>query len=288
MIKLTALLACAVLLAVTSGAQEEEEAAPAAEEAQAPAMEPAAPARPAGPAFRPGARKASTNPVSSGGGGGSGGGPGIMRDASEVQNVGGAGMGQGDADDAPGAGSSRGTSAGGGGAGGGDFTVVDLGDLPTIGQLVQGGGGPGRPVAHVIGGKKWAIRIRHKGPGQGVFPWLLGGTNGDLTGNGKYSYRAAFSKSKGVVSGSGALCPGEMINAAYVTCKQPCSMKWELRFGTPLKDRKWKDLCELENDTIYYLNIEPSAQGCTGSPALGHGCPLVMEIANGGEKLLDP
>lgn len=287
MIKLMAFVACGALLAVPSRAQEDDEQAPPQEAAvEAPAM-PEAPARPAAPAFRPGARKASPAPASSGGGGG---GPGIVRDHDEVvgQSVGGAGIGRGDADDSPRAGAPHGTPAAGPAGGGGDFSVVDIGDLPTLGQFVPGGGGPGRPVMHLIGNKKWAVRLRHKGPGRGNFPTLLGGTNGDLTGNGKYSYKAAFSKSKGVVSGPGALCVVPMTNASYVTCQQPCSMQWELRFGTPMKDRKWKDVCELENDQIYYLNIEPSGGGCTGSPAQGHGCPIVMEMANGGPQVLDP
>lgn len=291
MIKLMAFLACGMLFAAPSRAQEEGEEAPPAEEAAIVAPpEASAPARRTAPAFRPGARKASPTPSSSGGGGGGGGGF-IERDSEpgDGRALGGAGIGRGQADDAPPPFSPTAAApAGGASAGGGDAQAIDIGDLPTIGQLVPGGGGPGRPVVHLLGGKKWAIRMKHKGPGRGAFPMLLGGTNGDLTGNGKYKYKAAFSKQKGVVSGAGALCVVEMHNAAYTTCQQPCSMKWELRFGTPPKERKWRDICELDNDTLYYLNVEPVGGGCTGSPAQGHGCPLVMEMANGGVQVLDP
>jgi len=99
----------------------------------------------------------------------------------------------------------------------------------------------------LAGGKKWAIKIQHKGSGRANFNIQLGGTNGDLTGGGKYRYKAAISSSKGVVSGSGALCEGQMRNAAYVTCSGVCSMSWDLRFGTPPKDRKAKYLCELDH-----------------------------------------
>lgn len=292
MIKLMAFLACGMLFAAPSRAQEEGEEAPPAEEAaiEAPSEAPA-PARRTAPAFRPAARKASPTPSSSGGGGGGGGGGFIERDSEsgDGRALGGAGIGRGQADDAPPPFSPTAAAPAGGASGGGkDFQVIDIGDLPTIGQLVPGGGGPGRPVVHLLGGKKWAIRMKHKGSGVANFPTLLGGTNGDLTGNGKYSYKAAFSKNKGVVSGSGALCVVPMTNASYVTCQQPCSMHWEIVFGAPMKDRKWKETCYLENNQIYYLNIEPSGGGCTGSPAQGHGCPLVMEMANGGVQVLDP
>lgn len=228
------------------------------------------------------------------------------------RSLGGAGIGQGQADGKPGAGARRDEeSASGGGSGpaargakrGGkkdaaeepaeepaaedSIRVMNIGDLPTIGDLIPGGSGPGRPVVHLIGGK-WAIRLQHKGPGRGIFPMLLGGTNGDITGNGKYKYKAAFATKPGIVSGPEAKCVTQMHNAAYTTCEQPCSMKWELRFGTPPKERIWKDLCELENNQIYYLNIEPVLAGCTGSPAHDHGCPLVMEVANGGVQLMNP
>ncbi len=173
-------------------------------------------------------------------------------------------------------------------AGDGGFEVIDIGRLPTIGQIRNTGSGADRPVISLGGGKKWAIRMRHKGPEKGAFPMLIGGTNGDLTGGGKYAYKAAISKSPGVVSGSGALCVGEMVNSAYTTCQQPCSMKWELRFGTPKNQRLWKELCELENDQIYYLNIAPAGGGCKGGQAESFGCPIVMEVANGGRRELNP
>ncbi|UPT73152.1 MAG: hypothetical protein M0D55_14820 [Elusimicrobiota bacterium] len=171
-------------------------------------------------------------------------------------------------------------------AGDGAFQEIDIGLLPTIAQI-RGSGGD-RPVIKLGGGQKWAIRMKHKGPGRAVFPMMIGGTNGDLTGGGKYNYKAAISKTKGSLTGASPACTGGMTNAAYVTCQMPCNMQWNLAFGTPAKDRAKNGLCELDNDTVYYLNIAPVGNGCTGGQAEGFGCPIVMEAANGGTLYLNP
>lgn len=289
-----ALLACALLLSGPVSAQEDEEEGAEQQveenEIAAPEAPPAAPVRRAGPVFRPGARRAPA-PVSGSGGGGSA--PArISDDGDGGHSLGGAGLGRAEPEErrpvrTGGVPPMRELGGGGGGAGGAGFQEADIGLLPTISQVTGAGSGGGRPVVHVAGGKKWAIKLQSKGSGRTNYNILLGGTNGDLTGGGKYRYKAAISRSKGVVSGSGALCEGQMHNAAYVTCQQPCSMSWDLRFGTPPKDRR-KDTCELDHGQAYYLNVAPEGNGCSGGQAEGFGCPLVMEISNGGVLGLNP
>lgn len=288
-----ALLAGALLLSGPVRAQEEEEfEEEQAEENVIAAPEPpaaTAPVRRAGPVFRSGSRRA---PAPAAGSGGSA--PArISNDNGGGHSLGGAGMGRAEPDESrrvPGTSGvppmrELGRRGGGpGGAGGAGFQEIDIGLLPTISQVTGQGSGGGRPVVHVAGGKKWAIKIQSKGSGRANYNILLGGTNGDLTGGGKYRYKAAISKTKGVVSGRGALCEGEMHNASYVTCQQPCSMQWDLRFGWP----KTRDVCLLEHGQVYYLNVAPEGNGCSGGKAEGNGCPLVMEISNGGELGLNP
>lgn len=291
-----ALLTCALLLSGPVRGQEEdgEQAAEepsgeisAPEATEAPA---AAPVRRAGPAYRPGARRA---PAPAVGSGGSGGAPArISDDGDGGQSLGGVGIGRAEPEERrpvrTGGVPPMRELGGGAPAGGAGFQEADIGLLPTLSQVTGRAAGD-RPVIHVAGGKKWAIKLQSKGSGRANFNILLGGTNGDLTGGGKYRYKAAISKSKGVVSGSGALCPGEMHNAAYTTCQQPCSMKWDLRFGTPPKDRRpGGDTCELDHGQVYYLNVAPEGAGCTGGQAEGYGCPLVMEPSNGAQLYLNP
>ena len=170
----------------------------------------------------------------------------------------------------------------------GGFTQIDIGVTPTVADYVPNASGGGRPVLQISGGRKWAVKMYYSGSTPANFPILIGGTNGDLTGGGRYSYRAAISKKPGVVSGADALCVGQMINGVYSTCTGACNMKWEPYFAVPPSQRKWKDFCYLEGQQAYYLNIEPVGDGCTGSPASDHGCPIVMEIGNGGVILLNP
>lgn len=290
---LPAILACALLFAGPAFGQEEEEeqeqeeSAPEETSTEAPA---AAPLRRAGQPYRPGARRAAPAPAPSSGGGA------VQQsdDDEESHSLGGVGISRGGTEGrerlpARGGGSPASSSGGAGGGGGGDFQVIDLGLIPTLGQILNNGSGSDRPVIHLAGGKKWAIKIKHAGSGRANFNILLGGTNGDLTGGGKYRYRASISRGKGVVSGSGALCEGQMVNAAYVTCTGACSMMWDLRFGTPAKDRRPNGgTCELDHNLVYYLNVAPEGNGCTGGQAEGFGCPLVMEVSNGGTLLLNP
>lgn len=287
-----ALLACALLLSGPVRAEEEEEGEEQVEENAISVPEeaqPRAPRRPAGPAFRPGTRRAPAPAAGSA--------PGrISNDNNAGHSLGGAGMGRDDLEGREpirsgtpshsGVPPMRELGGGGGGSGGAGFQTVDIGLLPTLSQVTGRAAGD-RPVVHLAGGKKWAIKLQHRGSGRANFNILLGGTNSNLTGGGKYRYRAAISKSRGVVSGSGALCVGEMVNAAYTTCQQPCSMKWDLRLGTPSRDRR-TDVCELEHGQVYYLNVAPEGGGCTGGEAVGFGCPLVMEVSNGGAIFLNP
>lgn len=291
---LPAFLACVLLLAgpaLADDDDDQEESAPAetSTEASAPEAPAAAPIRKAGPAFRPGARPAAPTPAPSSGGGS------VQQsgdDEDPSHSLGGAGISRGSTEGrerlpASGGGAPTPASGGGGGSGGG-FQEIDIGLIPTIGQIRQTGSGSDRPVITLAGGKKWAIKIKHAGSGRANFNILLGGTNGDLTGGGKYRYRAAISPSKGVVNGTGG-CAGEMHNAAYVTCQQPCSMSWDLRFGTPAKDRRANGgTCELDHNQVYYLNVAPEGNGCSGGQAEGFGCPLVMEVSNGGTIFLNP
>lgn len=291
-----ALLSCALLLSGPVRAHEEEGGEQAAEEPSgeisAPEPPAAAPVRRAGPAYRPSARRAPAPAVGSEGGGA----PTRISDNGDGgQSLGGAGIGRAEPDESRRVPVTGGVppmrelrGGGGGGSGGAGFQEIDIGLLPTLSQVTGRAAGD-RPVIHVAGGKKWAIKLRSKGSGRANYNILLGGTNGDLTGGGKYRYKAAISKSKGVVSGSSALCPGEMHNAAYTTCQQPCSMKWDLRFGTPPKDRRpGGDTCELDHGQVYYLNVAPEGGGCTGGQAEGFGCPLVMEPSNGAQLYLNP
>lgn len=292
---LPALLACALLLAGPALAQEDgeqEESAPAetSTEAEAPSAPAPAPLRRAGQPFRPGARPAAPSPAPSSGGGAV---EQRSADDDEAQSLGGVGISRGSTEGrerlpASGGGAPAPASGGGGGSGGAGFQEIDIGLIPTIAHLRNGRGGD-RPVIHVAGGKKWAIKLQSKGSGRANYNILLGGTNGDLTGGGKYRFKAAISKSKGVVSGPGALCEGQMHNAAYVTCSGACNMSWDLRFGTPAKDRRPNGgTCELDHGQVYYLNVAPEGNGCSGGQAEGFGCPLVMEPSNGAQIFLNP
>ncbi len=293
---LPALLACALLLAGPVLAQEDEEQEESApEETSTEASEPEAPApaprRRAGQPYRPGVRPAAPALAPSSGGGS------VQQsgdDEAPSHSLGGVGISRGSTEGrerlpASGRGAPSQSTGGTGGGGGAGFQEIDIGLLPTISQVTGAGSGGGRPVVHLAGGKKWAIKITHKGSGRANFNILLGGTNGNLTGGGKYRYRAAISRTKGSVSGSGALCEGQMHNAAYVTCSGACSMSWDLRFGTPAKDRRPNGgTCELDHGQVYYLNVAPEGNGCSGGEAEGFGCPLVMEVSNGGVLRLNP
>lgn len=288
-------LACALLLSGPVSAQEDDEEGAEQQveenEIAAPEAPAAAPVRRAGPAYRPGARRAPA-PVSGSGGGGSA--PArISDDGDGGQSLGGAGIGRAEPDESravpvrPGGVPPMRELGGGASTGGASFQEIDIGLIPTIAHLRNGRGGD-RPVIHVAGGKKWAIKLQSKGSGRANYNILLGGTNGDLTGGGKYRFKAAISKSKGVVSGPGALCEGQMHNAAYTTCST-CNMSWDMRFGTPAKERRPNGgTCELDHGQVYYLNVAPEGNGCTGNPAEGFGCPLVLEPSNGAQIFLNP
>lgn len=275
---LLAVAACALLLspafAQDDGGGDEAKTDDSADEIGAPAAPaPAAPRRTGGPAYAAPGRRPSVNPASapSSGGGGGGSVP-IPSDApAGISDGGGDAKPQRevvrDQDKAEAPAPSSGGDA--------SFTEIDIGLLPTIQSVTGQSSGGGRPVIMLAGGRKWAIRMRHKGPDKANFNILLGGTNGALTGAGKYSYKAAISPKKGDLGGS---CVGEMVNAAYVTCQQPCSMQWDLRFAWPPA----RGTCALQNDKVYYLNILPSGNGCVGGDAAKNGCPLVMEVSNGG------
>lgn len=267
-----AVAACALLLSPAfgqdEGGGEESKTDDAGSEIAAPAAP--APRRAGGPAYAAPGRRPSVNPTSSGGGGG-GGTQTIPSDAPAGISDGGADKPQREVtrDQGP---KTEPAPSGGGDA---SFTEIDIGALPTIQSVTGQASGGARPVIHLAGGRKWAIRMRHKGPGKGAFPMMIGGTNGALTGGGKYSFKAAISAKKGDLGGA---CVGEMVNGAYVTCQQPCTMQWELRFGYG----KAAGTCSLDNDKVYFLNIAPAGGGCKGGDAERNGCPIVMEAANGG------
>jgi hypothetical protein len=219
--------------------------------------------------------------------------------ADDFQSLEGPGLSQGDSTTpskgaasakAAGSGGDGSESAGGGSgeAGGGDFQEVNIGETPILGDFGYTSGA-GRPVLLLKGGPKWAVKLRHHDAGGSLsnFPIEMGGTNGDFTGNGRYAYRAAIATRKGVLSGPDAVCVGQMHNGDYATCDGACNMSFEPVFGKRGSPSA-RGGCMLENEKIYYLNIEPVGDGCTGEPALGNGCPLVFEIGNGGQILLNP